>query len=928
MQGSLELKRGVSPIDADVVVIPIDSRGSPGQLNRYVLEQFKLDASVLPDSPTLHRGFAIRRIENTTFVFVVTANGKSVETNLKTNLVDALTAIKFSAGIRVWVPLIGAGVGLSSTKSLHTIYEALVQVGIVREFAAHVVISAPNEISETEYEVIRRLFERLHGPGQRESRENDLPGTKARWESGSGMAGLMQTAAALIPHKISPSQQVSTTLLLFSLSVADEQYASPDLHVSADARYFAAALKYLAGQRFRAGWDAYFHSNADSALLQEKSYPATDLPLTRNCQRWVEDANALALKRPHGNMAVSDLIDAIWEQKGNFKKVLESIGVDIKALRMEFEQRREAIDNSRATFVRGHLMHDHATADDLIDFTPYAVAIQNFLTSPDTRGPICVSIQAPWGAGKSSLMRQVRLRLDPRAENARTLGHATIKDVLRFLKRKHPEPVEQATTNDTKTCWTIWFNAWKYESSEQVWAGLVDAIIAQVSDRLEPKERELFLLRLNLARIDDGEVRRKIYDRLASYLLPGASWVLLGGTALISAMVAWGANPGSGIAVSALALAGVLGNAWRNLELEPAKFSLADYVKVPDYGKSVGVIHQIHRDLQRVINVLQESNCRNSFPQLVIFIDDLDRCSPNKVASIVEGINMFLASDQKHFLFVIGMDPQIVAAALEHAHKDIKGYLPSYEQVVPLGWRFMDKFVQLAFTIPPRSKKNLEAFVEALAPRQVKPAAGQSAPPVTPVEPADSKAPASAAGMYEIPKVDASELQNAASEAVTEESKDVLALMQVIIAKAFLSPREIKRALNLVRFVLLMRVGRVASGKLVPSLELYGRWVVLSMRWPDMARWLQWSADDCQADTLDGEIEGVTAARLSVMENAALLESSEGIAAWSKAIARQLSLPDGKVSWLADPELYQFFLAEAKLDKAARLSWGASIGFY
>lgn len=69
----------------------------------------------------------------------------------------------------------------------------------------------------------------------------------------------------------------------------------------------------------------------------------------------------------------------------------------------------------------------------------------------------------------------------------------------------------------------------------------------------------------------------------------------------------------------------------------------------------------------------------------MIFSDDLDRCSPGKVSSVVEGVSMLLATDEYSCMFVIGMDPQMVAAALEKAHEDVREKLPSYERAVPLG---------------------------------------------------------------------------------------------------------------------------------------------------------------------------------------------------------------------------------------------------
>ena len=65
---------------------------------------------------------------------------------------------------------------------------------------------------------------------------------------------------------------------------------------------------------------------------------------------------------------------------------------------------------------------------------------------------------------------------------------------------------------------TVWFNAWKYESTDQIWAGLADSIVKQVTERLSPVERELFFFRLHLKRLDIAKIRKKITDSLLSKL--------------------------------------------------------------------------------------------------------------------------------------------------------------------------------------------------------------------------------------------------------------------------------------------------------------------------------------------------------------------------------------------------------------------------
>src|SRR5205807_1027783 len=86
---------------------------------------------------------------------------------------------------------------------------------------------------------------------------------------------------------------------------------------------------------------------------------------------------------------------------------------------------------------------------------------------------------------------------------------------------------------------------------------------------------------------------------------------------------------------------------------------------------------------------------------VVVFIDDLDRCSPGTVAQVIEAMNLFLSGDFPNCYFVMGMDAQVVAASMEVAYetldKKMKSVTRSYGS---LGWYFMDKFIQLQFSIP------------------------------------------------------------------------------------------------------------------------------------------------------------------------------------------------------------------------------------
>ena len=308
----------------------------------------------------------------------------------------------------------------------------------------------------------------------------------------------------------------------------------------------------------------------------------------------------------------------------------------------------------------------------------------------------------------------------------------------------------------------------------------------------------------------------------------------------------------------------------------------------------------------------------------MIFIDDLDRCTPSKIAKVVEGVSMFLASDLYRCLFVIGMDPQLIAAALETEHADVIAKLPSYERAVPVGWRFMDKFVQLPFTIPPCSPKALEGFIDGFG--RPAPAPSPRSRPQPETDRAASAAPAGPAGRAQQSEPSVSLLQAAARRDV--ESRDVGALVRELLTIAAGNPRELKRMANLARLYLELRNARRASDGdwRSPSLNAYARWITLTSRWPDAMRWLLWGADEASWSPADLG-EALVVRRLHFMEAAA--GRAKAAPAWQVALRDTLRVPVADPSdWANDVKLFDLFVAEADRPAPDRLSAAAKTEFW
>ena len=74
---------------------------------------------------------------------------------------------------------------------------------------------------------------------------------------------------------------------------------------------------------------------------------------------------------------------------------------------------------------------DQPTKEDTLGFKPYVIAIAKFLTAPDTKPPLTISIEGEWGRGKSSFMKQLKTRI---LEESTELEKQELKNASWFKK--------------------------------------------------------------------------------------------------------------------------------------------------------------------------------------------------------------------------------------------------------------------------------------------------------------------------------------------------------------------------------------------------------------------------------------------------------------------------------------------------------------
>ncbi len=150
---------------------------------------------------------------------------------------------------------------------------------------------------------------------------------------------------------------------------------------------------------------------------------------------------------------------------------------------------------------------------------------------------------------------------------------------------------------------------------------------------------------------------------------------------------------------------------------------IASRLASSDYSKRLGVVTQIRKDFKQLEielsknkwltehgtlgSVREETQALKSRPltRVVLYIDDLDRCPPDRVVKVLEAIHLLLA--QKLFVVVVAADPKWLLNCLAFHYKELLILPGSGEQQDDAGAaeyklrpsQYLEKIFQIPFQV-------------------------------------------------------------------------------------------------------------------------------------------------------------------------------------------------------------------------------------
>jgi KAP family P-loop domain len=522
------------------------------------------------------------------------------------------------------------------------------------------------------------------------------------------------------------------------------------------------------------------------------------------------------------------------------------------------------------SFKPAGLAGDRPAWRDHLGRAPFAMAIARLILHPQTE-PLTMGIEAPWGQGKSSFLNLISRALtltacdhiDPtlgeqlrEAEEKLVMvererldlaaGDPAESEEDRQARKTRAREVERRRRSLLEQQGELWrrrehrarsdvvqvrFNAWRHQDATHIWAGLVSEVSKEVEASLPRHGRILAPLRHML--------QQRTTELLVGVVLPTMLAALVGVALYFLGDRVEGADAANEVPSLLRLLVPGLGvlavSIWRVYKVvQPVSVRMIDYVRLPDYRAQLGFQTQVLTDLAFLRGCLKRPRLRRiggrirrmrEDPKIVVFIDDLDRCSDGTVMEVLQTINLVLGESGLFVLLAVDTE-KIHRAITNHYRNEGAGSAdPSFAE------SYLRKIVQLSFYLPRSDPQERFALVDEQFSPEARRRSGSSR---------ERRPPGGTGGDQPggTPTVFGVDLDAVSSPRVVtvSEVEDTPEELQTFRAlKAFTSdnPRELKRILNTHRFIkiLLQRPETPPTEALQRKLVV---WLVFCSEWPSL----------------------------------------------------------------------------------------------
>jgi predicted KAP-like P-loop ATPase len=282
-------------------------------------------------------------------------------------------------------------------------------------------------------------------------------------------------------------------------------------------------------------------------------------------------------------------------------------------------------------------LNDQETATDLLYYEAIARTVVKLIrTTPEA--PVTIGVHGDWGAGKSSVLKMT-----------------------------------EAAFADDKRVVCLWFNGWTFEGFEDAKVVVIETIVEELRRARPLSTKVADAAKKVLKRVDWLKLARKAGGFVFTAATGVPTFDQVQGLAGLAANLL--AKPRDLITTEDVK--DIIENAGDFIKEAPAEG--ADHLPAH--------IHAFRVEFKELLDAAE-------IDQLVVIVDDLDRCLPQTAIATLEAIRLFLFVERT--AFVIGADELMIEYAVREHFPD----LPPSSGPVSYARNYLEKLIQVPFRIP------------------------------------------------------------------------------------------------------------------------------------------------------------------------------------------------------------------------------------
>ncbi|MCH8823111.1 MAG: hypothetical protein IH984_06335 [Planctomycetes bacterium] len=318
-------------------------------------------------------------------------------------------------------------------------------------------------------------------------------------------------------------------------------------------------------------------------------------------------------------------------------------------------------------------IHDKETKEDLLGRESLVRSLAAMFAAPKQATPFTLALLGDWGAGKSSVMAQLQEKLESNKSNARKFD---------FLFAK--------------------FNAWEYEHTDDIRAGLAQEVVKGLSGDLSFYKK--FDLKIQFAIKEHPWDFLKVLIGIVFAANVASFVLLLCLFKIIITILEWQYSlmfwEGDIVLTSLLGSLTSMGGfiyLWKKYKPifdHPLTTELQTYLKLPDYGKLLGIVPVMKKHIKTICQ-LRGVTEKDPAKRLIVFIDDLDRCGHKCIMHTLDAVRLVM--DIPNVIVVIAIDYRIAFAAVANRYADLADDIRSDGDIAR---DYLGKIIQLPVELP------------------------------------------------------------------------------------------------------------------------------------------------------------------------------------------------------------------------------------